>query len=204
MGSRSWQKFSTRSCSIENILLLHGEICRPIVEIDESFWYHIRMRTEVRDRSLPPALNNPSFRRRHQELQGVIVPGLIVPDDVRISILGNSTLLPNAFDLRDIDTLPLNGCHYPGRSAHIAFTTNAGIAHHAIFGREKRRTDHLYSVRAGELLETGFVAVFAPVHDNPLHVRLVHAYHTNGSTRADVPHQAKVNLAALFQRHKVQ
>lgn len=178
--------------------------CRPIVEIAELFCYYDPMGTEVRDRSLPTALNNASFRRRHQELKGVIVPGLIVPEDIRISVLGNSTLLPNAFDLRAIDTLPLNGCRYPGRSAHIAFTTNAGIAHHTIFGREKRRTDHLYSVKAGELLSAGFLAVFAPVHDNPLHVRLVHAVHANGSTSEGVPHDAKVALAALFQRHKVQ
>lgn len=149
--------------------------------------------------------NSPMAYRPYLETAQAICPmltkGYPLPKGTMVTVIGNNTLLETSFRLRDSDKLPIEGVANPGKSAHISFTDCIEIATLAMFGRESRREDHMYTVSVERLAEIGIIAIYAPTRTKILHLRLVpETLDENG----DIPQEIRAKLANLLQENEVQ
>lgn len=145
-------------------------------------------------------------RIRRLEEAGIIRIGEVLPGDISILFIGNNTVLPETFDLRNQDRQPIGEFPYPGKSATIKFTEDRDVACEAIHTRSARRdkhTDFLYDATSRELEEIGFHAYYTPLPNNPLHVRIVHDIHRQQQNEWTTPYKARLALAGLLQKNRI-
>ncbi len=137
---------------------------------------------------------------------GILRSGHELPREVLVLFILNNTIKPEGFDLKKTDKQPLGELIYPGKSATLGFTTDRDVACGAIFDRSARRdkhTDYLYQLSVEELLGLGYHAFYAPLPNNPLHVRVVHETQINNPEEGVVPFRARVKLAQTIQEHRL-
>lgn len=151
----------------------------------------------------PRALYYAPYRKTYEELKAILKTGEVIPNYFFVSFLGNNSLLPTSFDLRKVDRQPIGNFEYPGKSAHITFTDNLVIACGAVFDRKAKRTDHLYTTQAKDLEDLGFFAVYLPLPNIPLHIRVIHAAQRKNPKTRDIPYKSRVGLVALLKEHKI-
>ena len=128
-----------------------------------------------------------------------------------ISLVSNSRLSWNSFDLRGVDRNPLGEVVYPGKSAHVDFTQSErgitreelGIVCGAVFGRECRRQDNLYIAQLEALNQLGVVVFYAPLPNHPLHVRLTHYLQIENPSLRDISKAQKEEMVKLWTRVRV-
>ncbi len=163
--------------------------------------------TNFRKDGEPRALYYWSYRETYTKVKDRLVLGQIIPADLDVLYVGNSSLLPTYFDLRKVDREPLGTSGYsslPGKSAHVAFDESIGVICGALFDRSCRRTDHAYKIPAKDLIDLGFFPVYCPTPNTPLHLRVIHSTHFEDPNAKDIPYKAKVVLAEVLQKHKIE
>lgn len=156
----------------------------------------------------PRPLYYGDYRETYNKVlkETTIIPWQPLPHFIKVLFIGNNTLKPEDFDLKNPDRKPIGEIHYPGKSATIAFTLNRDVACGAIFDRPARkdkRTDFLFIISAEDLSKIKFTTYYCPEPNNPLHVRIVHDLHKNKPEVWMIPYQARRNLVELLQGNKI-
>lgn len=162
-----------------------------------------RIGTNYRDDGDPRALYYWPYREVYEALKDQLVPGQEVSQDMEILYVGNNTLLPTSYDLKNSDRQPLGEVDRPGKSAHISFSREMDVICGALFDRPCRRTDHAYIISAQELRDKGFHPIYAPTPACPLHIRVIHDTHIKDPTVRDIPFRAKTELVSALQSRQV-
>lgn len=158
---------------------------------------------DYREDGEPRALYYADYRATFNAVRERLAVGKQIPHDMSVSFVGNNGLVPTSFDLRSADRQPIGDFVFPGKSAHITFTKDCNVVCGALFDRKARRTDHLYTVDAGELQELGFSPYYLPLPNMPLHLRVVHAAQLQNPQVRDIPFRARVALSELLNKRKV-
>lgn len=160
-------------------------------------------RNYIKD-SEPRAFYWIEYRKTYFALKNSLTIGSIIPAHLPVLLIGNNRLNPFHFDLKKKDREPINGISLPGISAHIGFTDNIHLACGAIFDRDKRRQDHLYLIpSASQLEEIGYLPIYLPTPNQPLHLRIVHQHHLQNPNLHLPPFKARIKLAELFSKYKI-
>lgn len=152
----------------------------------------------------PRALYWYPYRERYMQLQGRLRVGQPIPRGLSICVVGNNSLNPFAFDLRRQDRSQIHGFKLPGKSAHISFSDDRHIICGAIFDRDARRQDHIYTADTDSLARIGYTSYYLPTDNQPLHVRLVHESFRDDPDRHMPPWTARIALARLFAAHELE
>lgn len=143
------------------------------------------------------------YRETYERVKQGLIVGHMVPSDLEIMYVGNNSLLPTCFDLRNRDREPLEETVLPGKSAHIAFSRDMSVICGALFDRPCRRTDHAYIIKAQELIDLGFIPIYVPLPNTPLHLRVVHQTHIGDPNARDIPFKAKKQLVDALRDKKI-
>lgn len=121
----------------------------------------------------PRALYWASYRKKYVALKELIVPGNQVPLNECLCIVAKNLLQPNDFDLKRKDRMSFAGVERPGKSAHVFFSENPHEVCGAIMDRDLKRQDAIYVAFAKDIVNAGWIPIFAPTPNQPLHIRLV-------------------------------
>lgn len=151
----------------------------------------------------PRALYWESYRRKYEEIKGKLIPGTQVPLTERVCILANNNLGPHDFDLRKKDWQTMNSVEAAGISACVYFSDNPHETCGAIMDRDLKRQDAVYSAPVSEVLAAGWVPVFAPTPNQPLHLRIIPT-ELVGSEPKQPPIKLRRDLVEVFKKNKVR
>lgn len=142
------------------------------------------------------------YRERFYSLKKELQVGKTIRTDLDVCLVSNNLLKPQDFDLRKVDRSEIDGFTFPGVSAHIKFTSNLHEACGAIFDRDAKRQDCMYTARVDRVQETGYQVYYVPLHNQPLHVRLVHLEHIQNPELDQVPIRFRREIAEVFSARK--
>jgi len=114
----------------------------------------------------------------------IITPELAQTLGIKLWRFGNNYLDGRNLQLRDQDFRPLGVVPYPGKTFHIGFREGAEIKRcdvnniaNLVMGRPAKRQDKLYEADVETLVRRGFIPIWAPTLELPLHVRVVDIDH---------------------------
>lgn len=153
----------------------------------------------------PRALYWYSYREKFNELQNQLHFGeRLEKTDLEICFMANNLLIPQSFDLRKKDRNPIQGFIYPGISAHIKFSDNIHETCGAIFDRDAKRQDCMYTTTVSEINMADYHVYYLPLNNLPLHVRLVHEAHLQNPELDQVPIKFRRQITEIFSTNKIR
>ncbi len=155
------------------------------------------------DAQADSAYNDRSYDLVLAHLKDDLVAGEEIPPGVTVSFLRSFSrdVTADSFKLREHDREPIGNTIAPGKSAHIAFTSDPALYSRIAIEQPPRTRHALVDFSAGELAKLGFHAIYTPLPRFRLHVRVVHDIHlSDPMSPEDIPYEARATLAGAFNR----
>ncbi len=144
------------------------------------------------------------YRQKFDNLKSQLRFGERLTMDLDICVMANNLLKAEDFDLRKVDRKAIHNFTYPGISAHIKFSDDIHEVCGAIFDRDAKRQDCMYTANIFNINTAGYHVYYLPLDNQPLHVRLVHETHLQNPELDQVPIKFRRQVTEIFSTNKIR